>query len=59
MMFAIEIIDCENGYIVPEGNSLATNSPYSQGRKKWICKTPVDLAQLIEELALAAVPRGR
>ncbi len=31
----LEIISCENGYIVLEGNSLASNQPYHQERRKW------------------------
>lgn len=50
--FGVEIIDCENGYIVLEGNSLGTNNPYQFDRKKWVAQDPSDLAQLIQDLAL-------
>lgn len=50
-MFAVEIIDCENGYIVLDGNSLATSKPYNYERKKWVVRTPIELGELIAKLA--------
>jgi len=50
-MFAVEIIDCQNGYIVLEGNSLAVGQPYHYERKKWICRTEAELGELISRLA--------
>ncbi len=50
-MLAIEIINCENGYIILEGNSLATNQPYNYDRRKWVCQTPDQLAILVKGLA--------
>lgn len=41
-MFSVEIIDCENGYIVLDGNSISIGQPYTYTRKKWVCETPDD-----------------
>lgn len=47
----LEIIDCVNGYIVLEGNSLECGTPYVAFRKKWVAHTPRELADLVERLA--------
>lgn len=53
--FGVEIIDCENGYIVLDGNSLVSNQPYQYSRKKWIVKTPKELGELVEKLSVEAL----
>lgn len=53
-MFSVEIIDCENGYIVLDGNSISIGQPYAYTRKKWVCETPEELGKLVMELAIKA-----
>lgn len=51
---ALEIIDCENGYIVLEGNSLGYGrASYVQSRRKWVVHSAEALANLIGYLASA------
>lgn len=49
--FGIEIINCENGYIVLEGNSIMIKNHYGIERRKWVVKTPEELGQVVESLA--------
>lgn len=53
--FAVEIIDCENGYLILEGNSLSESVPFRGLRRKWVAATAHDLAELIEDLALEGI----
>ncbi len=47
----LEIISCENGFIVLEGNSMSSSQQMGNYRKKWVCETPKELGILIEYLA--------
>lgn len=55
MKFAIEIIDCENGYIILDGNSYAHNQPLYKERKVWIAEDATKLAAAVFDLATEAL----
>lgn len=49
--FGLEIISCENGYIILEGNSLGTNAPMHIDRRKWVADNDAELAKVVQKLA--------
>lgn len=52
MKFSIEIVDCENGYMIFEGNSLG-NGYQINNRRAWIAPNEHSLGELVEQLARA------
>ncbi len=46
----IEVINTENGYIIFEG--ISGRSGGYVGLRKWVAATPVDLSNLIHDLAV-------
>lgn len=42
----LEIIECENGFIILEGNSFS-QAPMSHLRKKWIANSPKGLSEVV------------
>lgn len=46
----IEIIECENGYLILEGNAFGRSNPYE--RRKWVANTVPHLQEVIGRIAL-------
>lgn len=46
--FQIEIISCENGYLILEGSIFSQSNNYD--RRKWVAATAEDLRDLVYKL---------